>query len=155
MDNYEVIRIHQGPNIIDIAFLDAKTFNLFDRMVFLQKNMSRSTSTRLFQNQLLRSIYEDLWSDHLIMHDFITFIISYDTVYFASSIRLFEYPYALIRWPDTFPILFIYYSYRLWTYFFNLLLTILYRKFNEFSDGSILKNTVNDFWTKSNCYLQK
>ena len=70
MDNYEVMRIEQGQNIIDIGFLDEKTFNLFDRMLFLQKNMSRSTNTRLFQNQLLRSIYEDFWSNMSIISQY-------------------------------------------------------------------------------------
>ena len=59
MDNYEIMTIVQSSSIIEIGFLDATIFNLFDRMLFLQKNMSRTTSTRLFQNQLIRSIYAE------------------------------------------------------------------------------------------------
>ena len=34
---------------------------LFDRMLFLLKNMARTSSTRLFQNQLLKNIYSEYW----------------------------------------------------------------------------------------------
>jgi hypothetical protein len=57
--NYEIISIEQGSFKIQCGFLNPKKFELFDRMLFLQKNMSRSTSTRLFQNQLIRSIYSE------------------------------------------------------------------------------------------------
>lgn len=57
--NYEIITIEQGNFKVQCGFLNTKKFELFDRMLFLQKNMSRSTSTRLFQNQLIRSIYNE------------------------------------------------------------------------------------------------
>lgn len=57
--NYEVMRIEQGPQVIEVGFISEKNMDLFDRILFLQKSMSRSTNTRLFQNQLIRSIYAE------------------------------------------------------------------------------------------------
>lgn len=55
--NYEIMTIEQGSVKVQIGFLNQEKFELFDRMLFLQKNMARSASTRLFQNQLIKSIY--------------------------------------------------------------------------------------------------
>lgn len=56
--HYEIIQITMNSDIVvQIGFLNNEQFNLFDRLLFLQKNMAKSTSTRLFQNQLIKNIY--------------------------------------------------------------------------------------------------
>ncbi len=49
------IRFKEGT--LQVAFLVEAKMKLFDRMLFLLKNMARTSSTRLFQNQLLKNIY--------------------------------------------------------------------------------------------------
>jgi hypothetical protein len=51
------IRTSQGT--LHVAFLNEIEMKLFDRMLFLLKNMARTSSTRLFQNQLLKNIYSE------------------------------------------------------------------------------------------------
>jgi len=49
--------IRSKEGILQVAFLNEAQMKLFDRMLFLLKNMARTSSTRLFQNQLLKNIY--------------------------------------------------------------------------------------------------
>ncbi len=51
------IRVKEGT--LHVAFLNDAQMRLFDRMLFLLKNMARTSSTRLFQNQLLKNIYSE------------------------------------------------------------------------------------------------
>jgi hypothetical protein len=54
---YQVIDIRFHDVTLHIGFLSDNQMRLFDRMLFLLKNMARTSSTRLFQNQLLKNIY--------------------------------------------------------------------------------------------------
>lgn len=54
---YQVMDIRTNQGTLHIAFLNDTEMKLFDRMLFLLKNMARTSSTRLFQNQLLKNIY--------------------------------------------------------------------------------------------------
>ena len=58
--HYEIIQISlNNGTIIDIGFLNIEKFNMFDRLLFLQKNMAKSTTTKLFENQLIKDIYQE------------------------------------------------------------------------------------------------
>ncbi len=56
---YQVIDIRFKEGTLHVAFLNENQMKLFDRMLFLLKNMARTSSTRLFQNQLLKNIYSE------------------------------------------------------------------------------------------------
>lgn len=56
---YLVIDIRFQEGTLHVAFLNESQMKLFDRMLFLLKNMARTSSTRLFQNQLLKNIYSE------------------------------------------------------------------------------------------------
>ena len=56
---YQVIEIRFGDMTLHVGFLSDAQMRLFDRMLFLLKNMARTSSTRLFQNQLLKNIYSE------------------------------------------------------------------------------------------------
>lgn len=56
---YQVIDIRYQGWALHVAFLNDTQMKLFDRMLFLLKNMARTSSTRLFQNQLLKNIYSE------------------------------------------------------------------------------------------------
>jgi hypothetical protein len=56
---YQVIDIRFLDLALHVAFLNDTQMKLFDRMLFLLKNMARTSSTRLFQNQLLKNIYSE------------------------------------------------------------------------------------------------
>jgi hypothetical protein len=42
-----------------LGFLNETKLQLFDRMLFLLKNMARTSTNRLFQNQLIKSLYAE------------------------------------------------------------------------------------------------
>lgn len=56
---YQVMDIRFKEGTLHVAFLNEAKMRLFDRMLFLLKNMARTSSTRLFQNQLLKNIYSE------------------------------------------------------------------------------------------------
>jgi hypothetical protein len=56
---YQVIDIRFKEGTLHVAFLSEAQMKLFDRMFFLLKNMARTSSNRLFQNQLLKNIYSE------------------------------------------------------------------------------------------------
>lgn len=56
---YQVIDIRFQDLALHVAFLNDTQMKLFDRMLFLLKNMARTSSARLFQNQLLKNIYSE------------------------------------------------------------------------------------------------
>lgn len=56
---YQVMDIRFKEGTLHVAFLSEGKMQLFDRMLFLLKNMARTSSTRLFQNQLLKNIYSE------------------------------------------------------------------------------------------------
>ena len=56
---YCVMDIRFKGGSLEVAFLNEAQMKLFDRMLFMLKNMARTSSTRLFQNQLLKNIYSE------------------------------------------------------------------------------------------------
>ena len=44
---------------LQFGFLSDAKLELFDKMLFLLKNMARTSTKRLFQNQLIKTLYSE------------------------------------------------------------------------------------------------
>ncbi len=58
---YHIIDIRYEGGTLQLGFLNEEKLELFDRMLFLLKNMARTSNNRLFQNQLIKSLYAEYW----------------------------------------------------------------------------------------------